>query len=79
MIRYILLALTFYLAYKLVFDLVIPVFRTTRKVQQQFRSMHQQMQDPMNGQQQSFRPDGNPSGSKKSPPAGDYIDFEEVK
>jgi len=84
--RFILYALGFYILYKLVFDLVIPIFRTTQKIRQQFGDMQQHMQDQMNAQEGNYHSPGNaaPNSPKKpsektSSKAGDYIDFEEVK
>lgn len=81
-LRFILYTLGIYMVYKLVFDLVIPVFRTTQKIRRQFGDMQQHMNDQMNAAQ-----NGQP-GQRQSQPApppqpkskaGDYIDFEEVK
>lgn len=60
------------MAYQLIFNFVLPIYRTTKQVRRSFRDM----QERMNGQQaqapkQSARPKGKP--------VGDYIDFEEVK
>jgi hypothetical protein len=63
--------------YKVVFDLIIPVYKTTQKIKRGFKDVHNQMQDQTNQQQPSQQ-----SASTKSPAkekAGDYIDFEEVK
>jgi hypothetical protein len=71
-----------YIIYKVVFDLVIPVFRTTQKIRQQFGDIQQHMQDQMNATQNDYT---NNTPSQPSPTeqkknrAGDYIDFEEVK
>jgi hypothetical protein len=67
-----------YVLYRFIFDFLIPVYRASKKVQQQFRNMHQQM----NERQSSFssttadhrQPADNPKASSK-----DYIDFEEIK
>ncbi len=68
----------FYLLFKLVFDFILPVYRTTRKLKKGFREMHQKMQEGAsngtNGPQQNASPKKN-----KKEPSGDYIDFEEVK
>ena len=69
-----------YLLYRLVFNFIIPIYRTTRQVKKSFRSMQEQMRqnsDPF-GQQQA---QGNQSQNKKpgTSKVGDYIDFEEVK
>jgi hypothetical protein len=82
-LRFILFALGFYIIYKVVFDLVIPIFRTTQKIRRQFGDMQQHMQDQMNGQnpQNGYNNPGKPSDPQpnKSTKAGDYIDFEEIK
>ena len=83
-LRYILYAFLIYLLYKLVFDFLIPVIKTTRQVKKQFQDMQSRMND-FNNQQP---PNVNASGSKqdntskttvKKEQPGDYIDFEEVK
>ena len=69
-----------YLLYKLVFDFIIPVAKTTKEVKKQFGDMHSQMQEKMNQfnkQQQPPSPKVNTTGSK--PGTEDYIEFEEVK
>ena len=83
-VRFILFALGIYIIYKVVFDLVIPVFKTTQKIRRQFGDIQQHMQDQMNAQQNGHSK-GSPSqqSSNRQEPtksrAGDYIDFEEVK
>ena len=81
-LRFILFALGFYILFKLVFDLIIPIFRTTQKIRRQFGDMQQQMHDQMNAQngynRQQTAPSTPPPDQQKSR-AGDYIDFEEVK
>ena len=61
-----------YLLYKLIFDFIIPIYNTTRKVKKQFGEMHQQMQEQMKKTNQT-----EPS-SKSAVPKEDYIDYEEV-
>ncbi len=83
-LRFILYALGIYIVYKVVFELIIPIFRTTQKIRQQFGNMQQHMQDQMNAtQNQHGTTHPNQPGPKpeqnKSVKAGDYIDFEEVK
>ena len=78
MLSFIFLAFVAYLVFRLVFDFVIPIYRTTQKVKKGFRDMQQKM----NGQPPEAPP--NPSSHRSSAPstkapAGDYIDFEEVK
>ncbi len=59
-----------YLLYKLVFDLILPLARTTKQVKKQFNEMNSRMQD--NPSQPAPR-------SSNAAPKEDYIDFEEVK
>jgi hypothetical protein len=60
-----------YLLYKLVFDLILPLARTTKEVKKQFHDMNSRVQnDP---------PPHSPTGNKPVSSKGDYIDFEEVK
>jgi hypothetical protein len=74
-LRFLFFAFLFYLGYKLVFNFIIPIYRTTRQVKRGFREMHQRMQEAQNSQQQ--QPSAETSNSKNIP--GEYIDFEEVK
>ncbi len=80
--RIILFTLGFYILYKLVFDLILPIFRATQQVKRQFGDMQQRMQDQMNAQQNGYPNNApiepKPTETQKSK-AGDYIDFEEVK
>jgi len=69
------LAIVFYLLYRFVFNFIVPVARTTRHVRQQFRNM-QDAQESMHQQQARST---EPERPAKQPPAGEYIDFEEVK
>jgi hypothetical protein len=64
-IRIVIELLALYLLYKLVFDLIIPLTRTTREVKKQVHEMNTRVQqkDP----------------PRQTAPKGDYIDFEEVK
>jgi len=82
LLRYFLLFVALYVAYKLVFDLVIPVWRASRQIRRQFRSMndhlHQQANPGRNGHQDT-QPQPQKTTREKKPEAGDYIDFEEIK
>lgn len=81
MFRVLLYIFLIYLAYRLIFNFIIPVYRTTRQVKKGFSEMNGRMNEFMNQQQASSQP-GQTSTSKnkteKEPP-GDYIDFEEIK
>lgn len=85
-------AIGLYILYKLIFDFIIPVARTTQTVRKQFRTMQEQMNSQGGGfndyynQASSTQTDQNQSGfsvnERHSKPVGDkedYIDFEEVK
>jgi Sec-independent protein translocase protein TatA len=69
-----------YLLYKLVFDFIIPVAKTTKQVKKQFSEMNSRMEENMR-QQQPQQP--NQYTSNTTAPAtkknDDYIDFEEIK
>ena len=85
------LAIVLYLLYRFIFNFLVPVARATRQVREQFRNM----QDPNNNagaqSQRSYTnagpftaskgPDAPKTGQRPSgkAPAGDYIDFEEIK
>ena len=73
LLRVILYGLLIYILYKVVFDLIIPVYKTTQKIKRGFRDMHNQM-----NQQSSSQQPPSPKPDKKEK-EGDYIDFEEVK
>lgn len=71
------IAIAFYLAYRLVFDLILPVYKTTKHMKQQFSNMHDQTrQQHNNAQQQNTH---KTSAHTSKPKAGEYIDFEETK
>ena len=78
MLRYLFYAFLIYLAYRLVFHFIIPIYKTTRQVKKQFREMHSRMQDNM-GQQTPYQQPVTPVTENKNQQAGDYIDFEELK
>ena len=78
MLRYLFYAFLIYLAYRLVFNFIIPIYKTTRQVKKQFREMHSRMQDNM-GQQPPYQQPVTPATENKNQQAGDYIDFEELK
>lgn len=71
-----------YLLYKLIFDFIIPVVRTTKQVKKQFGDMSAQMQEKMNQQQKANNFSATNSAPARPPSAtgknDDYIEFEEV-
>ena len=66
-------AIVVYLAYKIIFDFIVPVTHAGRQMKQQFKNVNKQF----NQQHRSTQESSNKPKSKKV--VGDYIDFEEVK
>ncbi|HSU27820.1 MAG TPA: hypothetical protein VLJ68_05520 [Chitinophagaceae bacterium] len=85
-LRVLLYGLLIYFAYRLIFDFIIPVYKTTKKLKKGFQEMsarmnHSDGQERMQEsgkEQQPFQPPPSASGPK-APKSGDYIDFEELK
>lgn len=70
--------LLIYLLYKLIFDFIIPLYKTTKRVKKQFGEMQSKMQDQMkayNQQQQQQKTTVKPEPLKSE----EYIDYEEIK
>lgn len=67
-----------YILYKIVFDFVLPIYRTTRQMKQKMGEMHQKMQEQ---QEQGSRPFTKVPSSEpvKKGAADDYIEYEEIK
>ncbi len=70
------LAILIYFLYKFITGFLIPVFRTTRHVHQQFTHMNGQP-DAKNQEKQA--PDAPQPPTPNTAKVGEYIDFEEVK
>jgi hypothetical protein len=82
MINVIATILILYLLYKLVFDFIVPVSRTTAQFRNHVNEMRDRQQEQMRTQQQQNSSSGTkPASNKKSTTTtdGEYIDFEEVK
>lgn len=73
--------LLLYILYKLVFDFIIPIYQTTKRVKKQFGEMQNKMQDQMNTFNQQQNAASPPDRDTRQKPAKkeDYIDYEEVK
>lgn len=69
-IRLILELLALYLLYKFVFDLLLPMIRSTKKMKEQVDAFQQK-------QQMHDEPAAKPNPSSRND--ADYIDFEEIK
>lgn len=78
MIRVIFELLVLYLVYKLIFDFIIPVYKTTKQVNRKMSEMQTKMNEQM--QQQQTNTHAGPLKEKATKPdKEDYIEFEEVK
>ena len=86
--KYILFAILIYIAYQFIFNLVIPVYRTSRKIRKGFREMSARMnwsdgQPPMEAYQSSVNKQNFATSVSQKPAdkksSDDYIDFEEIK
>ena len=71
------LVFALYLAYRLVFDFIIPVVRTTRRLKKGFREMNERMNQHTGQYQEDHSGQTETDGKKGG--VGEYIDFEEVK
>ena len=66
-----------YLLYKMVFDFIIPVYRTTKQMKQKINEMNHRMNKQQETSQQPVHPAGKPAPNKDF--SKDYIDYEEVR
>ncbi len=80
------LAILFYLLYRFIGGFLIPLFRASRQMRQQFHDMNQHAQNGgQTGPPPNAGPGSNGSGQAGKTPksgtskVGEYIDFEEVK
>ncbi len=81
--EYILLAILGYILYRLIFNLILPIVRSTRMVREQFAQMQDDLHRPgQTGPKPAPNPAKGSAGNHAAPnwdKMGDYIDFEEVK
>ena len=66
-----------YLAYKLIFDFIIPLYETTKQVKQKVGEMQQQMNRRQ--QQQASSTANSTAAGRPAAKKDDYIEFEEIK
>jgi hypothetical protein len=66
-----------YILYKLIFDFIIPLYNSTKKIKKQFGDMQEKMQQDMNAMN-TRRAQPGPKDMKVKR-EGDYIDYEEIK
>ena len=77
MIRILVFALLIYMGYRLLFDFIIPVYKTTKQVKKGFTEMKNKMNEHANQQKGADKNKAESPSTKQ--PVGDYIDFEEIK
>jgi hypothetical protein len=65
-----------YILYKLIFEFIIPVYQSAKKIRKQFGEMQSKMQQDLNTYGKRPTPAETETRVKKE---GDYIEFEEVK
>lgn len=76
--QFLLYAFLAYVLYKIIFNLIIPVYKTTRQFKKGFREMSARMNDHMKEQhRESAQQNSTQPVSQKS--SSDYIEFEEIK
>jgi len=72
-----------WLAYKVIFDFIIPVYQSTKQVRQQMGDIQARMREQFQQQQQTQRTaqqqQQQHAAQQRPVDKGDYIDFEEVK
>jgi len=72
-----------WLAYKVIFDFIIPVYQSTKQVRQQMGDIQARMREQFHQQQQTQRTaqqqQQQHAAQQRPVDKGDYIDFEEVK
>ncbi len=80
-IRVIFELLLLYGLYKLIFDFIIPVYRTTKQVNKKMGEMQSKMKDHFNQSAGSGGQSTTNNATEKTtrPAKEDYIEFEEVK
>ncbi len=76
-----LIILGIYLLYNFIVYFVIPIYKTTKKVQEQFQNMQHSQNDSTPRNQKPFNSfQSNTRGSDQTQAnSKDYIDFEEIK
>lgn len=66
-----------YLLYKFIFDFIIPIYESSKKIKKQFGEMQEKMQNDLNKYHNAPNPQQQQQPTAKK--EGDYIDFEEKK
>ena len=76
--KYVLFAILAYIAFQVIFKLVIPVYKATRNIKKGFREMQEKMQDQQATQTTAGPDHTHTPQEKPKVKAGDYIEFEEL-
>ncbi len=66
-----------YLLYKLIFDFIIPVYKTTKQMKSKISEMQQRMKENQAAADPVTHPQAKPAPNKDF--QKDYIDYEEIK
>jgi uncharacterized membrane protein (DUF106 family) len=77
--RILLYAFLIYIAYSILVNFLIPIWKTTSKLKKGFREMNERMEAHQKEHQQQSAARSPKVESKPNANAEDYIDFEEVK
>lgn len=77
-IRIIFELLVLYLLYKLIFDFIIPVYKTTKQVSRKMGEMQNKMNEHVKNQPTNTQTTASQEKAAR-PEREDYIEFEEVK
>jgi hypothetical protein len=67
-----------YFLYRLVFDFIIPIYRSSKRVHEHMKEMQDRMQDQLRRQRQNENA-ASAQTQKSKVKEGEYIDYEEVK
>ena len=69
-----------YILYKVIFDFILPVARTTKQMKGKMNEMHERMQQQQKAQAEQHKTfEQETIIGKTTTPSDDYIDYEEIK
>lgn len=66
-----------YLLYKLIFDFIVPLYRSAKRVKSQMNKMREKMEQ--HHATSTSQPEKKPETPKEEEEEGEYIDYEEVR
>jgi len=67
-----------YLAYKFIFEFIIPLYKTSKQVRQKMAEMQEKMEHHRKGTT-GTNPSASTDTKMKTTVGGDYIEYEEIK